>query len=115
MTVSDWLHLVAIALLGTVAQLALKRALDGVSGRRLQPNLARSPWAWTWLVGYLLSTALWLLVLRRVPLSQAFPILGLQFALVPIAARLFLNERMFAVQWLGVAAIVAGVALVGRG
>ena len=112
MTTLDWLQLIAVVLLGTVAQLALKRALDG-SGSPL--NLARSPWAWTWFLSYLLSTVIWLVVLRHVPLSQAFPILGLQFALVPIASRLFLRERMFIEQWLGVATIVAGVALVGRG
>lgn len=112
MTTLDWLQLIAVVLLGTAAQLALKRALDG-SGSPL--NLARSPWAWTWFLSYLLSTVIWLLVLRHVPLSQAFPILGLQFALVPIASRLFLREQMFIEQWLGVATIVAGVALVGRG
>ena len=112
MTTVDWLQLIAVVLLGTIAQLALKRALDSSSSPM---NLARSPWAWAWFVGYLLSTILWLLVLRRVPLSQAFPILGLQFALVPIAARLLLREQMFVEQWLGVATIVAGVALVGHG
>ena len=112
MTTADWLQLIAVVLLGTVAQLALKRALDGASS---QLKLLRSPWAWSWFISYLLSTILWLLVLRHVPLSQAFPILGLQFALVPIAARFFLREQMVVEQWLGVATIVAGVILVGRG
>lgn len=112
MTTADWLQLIAVVLLGTVAQLALKRALDSSDS---QLTLVRSPWAWSWFVSYLFSTILWLLVLRRVPLSQAFPILGLQFALVPIASRLFLREHMAIAQWLGVATIVAGVILVGRG
>ncbi len=112
MTTADWLQLIAVVLLGTIAQLALKRALDGAGS---QLNLVQSPWAWSWFVSYVISTILWLLVLRRVPLSQAFPILGLQFALVPIASRLFLREQMAIEQWLGVATIVAGVILVGRG
>jgi undecaprenyl phosphate-alpha-L-ara4N flippase subunit ArnE len=110
-----WLQLVAVVLLGTGAQLALKYALDGTSHPASRRPLARSPWAWVWFFSYALSTVLWLVVLRNVPLSQAFPILGLQFALVPIASRLLLKERMGGTQWLGVATIVIGVMLVGRG
>jgi undecaprenyl phosphate-alpha-L-ara4N flippase subunit ArnE len=115
MTVIVWAQLIAVVLLGTGAQLALKYALDrSVSGEAPRP-LIRSPWVWSWFACYLLSTVLWLVVLRSVPLSQAFPILGLQFALVPIASRLLLDERMQIPQWLGVATIVIGVTLVGRG
>ena len=110
-----WVQLIAVVLLGTVAQLALKYALDGTSRAVSGRSLAQSPWAWTWFFCYVLSTVLWLVILRSVPLSQAFPILGLQFALVPTASRLFLKEKMVGAQWLGVATIVIGVTLVGRG
>lgn len=115
MILAAWLQLIAVVLLGTGAQLALKYALDGTSHAVSARPLARSPWVWTWFLCYVLSTVLWLTVLRSVPLSQAFPILGLQFALVPIASRFFLDEKMLGEQWLGVATIVVGVALVGRG
>lgn len=101
--------------LGTGAQLALKHALDGAPSGKSPQSLLRSPWLWWWFFCYALSTVLWLVVLRSVPLSQAFPILGMQFAIVPIASKFFLRETMVGVQWLGVASIVVGVVLVGRG
>ena len=69
---------------------------------------------WTWFGCYLASTLLWLWALRVVPLSQAFPVLGLQFALVPLASKHFLKEDLLWAQWFGVIIIVLGVALVGR-
>jgi undecaprenyl phosphate-alpha-L-ara4N flippase subunit ArnE len=113
-----WIQLLVVVLLGTGAQLALKAALEhGASSRAdagLLAKLIRSRLMWIWFGCYLASTLLWLWALRVVPLSQAFPILGLQFALVPIAANRFLKEHFAWEQWLGVAIIVFGVALVGR-
>ena len=112
-----WIQLLTIVVLGTVAQVSLKAALDddgtrGGGGASLRALLC-SALLWTWVVCYLASTLLWLWALRVVPLSQAFPILGLQFALVPLASQRLLKERLLRGQWLGVAIIVVGVALVG--
>ena len=113
-----WLQLLTVVVLGTGAQLALKAALEHGGRSRakegLIAELLRSPLMWVWFGCYLASTLLWLWALRVVPLSQAFPILGLQFALVPIAANRLLREHLAWEQWLGVAIIVLGVALVGR-
>jgi undecaprenyl phosphate-alpha-L-ara4N flippase subunit ArnE len=51
--------------------------------------------------------------LRSIPLSQAFPILGLQYALIPVVSARLLKERMDPLQWCGIAFIAFGVALVG--
>ena len=56
---------------------------------------------------------LWLLVLRVVPVSVAYPMLSLNFVLVAIAARLIWRESYSLQQWFGTLAIVAGVALMG--
>jgi undecaprenyl phosphate-alpha-L-ara4N flippase subunit ArnE len=109
----DWAQLFVVVVLGTVAQLALKYALD--RGSSSAQSLLKSSWFWGWFVCYGFATVLWLIALRSVPLSQAFPVLGLQFALVPIASRWILRESMLFQQWIGVGAIVIGVALVGRG
>jgi undecaprenyl phosphate-alpha-L-ara4N flippase subunit ArnE len=47
-------------------------------------------------------------------LSKAFPILGLQFALIPLASARYLDERIAWMQWGGIAVIALGVALVGQ-
>ena len=56
---------------------------------------------------------LWLWVLRRVPVSVAYPMLSINFVLVALAARLIWQESYTLRQWLGTLAIVAGVALIG--
>ena len=113
-----WIQLFTVVVLGTVAQLALKAALDRIASPQQTAasvlRLARSPLMWTWFGCYLASTLLWLWALRVVPLSQAFPVLGLQFALVPLASKQFLKEDLLWGQWFGVVIIVIGVALVGR-
>mgnify|MGYP005846610745 CR=1 FL=1 len=63
---------------------------------------------------YVLGAALWLTVLSRVPLSFAYPILALSYAITPILAWLILNESIPSVRWLGVVAICVGVVLVSR-
>jgi undecaprenyl phosphate-alpha-L-ara4N flippase subunit ArnE len=112
----NWLALTEIAIvvvLGTAGQLALKRGLSA-SGSGGPRALLLSPWMWTWFVSYVVCTAMWILALRSIPLSQAFPLLGSQFALIPIASAWFLDEHVSRVQWLGVAVIAVGTALVGQ-
>lgn len=111
MSWGPWMVLLAVVLLGTVGQLALKMALQSSGG--LSPRrLAGSFHLWTWFLCYVAATILWLVVLRTIPLSQAFPVLGLTFALVPLVSNRLLKEHVAPGQWLGVAVIVTGVALV---
>lgn len=75
-------------------------------------NILSSRYFWFWLICYIVVTGLWLFVLRTIPLNQAFPSLGLTFALVPIASHHFLKEEVVFSQWLGIAIIVTGVIFV---
>ena len=108
-----WTEIAAVVFLGTAGQIALKRALAGTATTGPRGLLA-SPWMWGWLVSYVVCTALWLVALRSVALSQAFPLLGAQFALIPIASAWFLSETIAAPQWLGIVVIALGTALVGQ-
>ena len=114
MSAFAWPALALAIILGTAGQLLLKHALrgNGTTAHGLRGML--SPAMLGWLLCYAVTTLLWLLALRTIPLSQAFPLLGLQFALVPIASSRLLDEPVAPVQWLGIFAIVAGVALVGH-
>lgn len=58
---------------------------------------------------YGLATVLWLAVLTRVPLSQAFPFYGLSFLLVPVFAWFFLGESIPARVWAGGGVIAIGI------
>nr|WP_191091203.1 4-amino-4-deoxy-L-arabinose-phosphoundecaprenol flippase subunit ArnE [Pantoea stewartii] len=70
-----------------------------------------------WLLASLIMLALgmvaWLLVLQRLPVSLAYPMLSINFILVALAARFIWRERMSPLQWAGTVLIVAGVALIG--
>jgi undecaprenyl phosphate-alpha-L-ara4N flippase subunit ArnE len=111
-----WLLLLIVVVTGTTAQLSLKLALQGNNSSTPDTHpvksLLYSIYFWTWLACYILVTVLWLFVLRTIPLSQAFPALGLTFALVPLASHYLLHERIFSSQWLGIIVIVVGAILV---
>ena len=109
-----WPALSLAIVLGTAGQLLLKYALRQGGSAAIGLRTMLAPAMLAWLACYFLTTILWLLALRTLPLSQAFPILGLQFALVPIASSHWLDERISRLQWLGIIAIVAGVAMVGQ-
>jgi undecaprenyl phosphate-alpha-L-ara4N flippase subunit ArnE len=116
MNIIPWLVLSLVVVLGTTGQLSLKYAFqpptDPKAASQSKLNLLLSPYFWIWFVCYILVTGLWLFVLRFIPLSQAFPALGLTFALIPLGSHYFLGEQVVLSQWLGIATIVAGAILV---
>jgi len=60
---------------------------------------------------YFGATAVWLWVLRFVPLSRAYPWFALSFVLVPLASAYAFGESITARYAMGTALIVLGVAL----
>jgi undecaprenyl phosphate-alpha-L-ara4N flippase subunit ArnE len=52
---------------------------------------------------------LWLWLLGRVPLTQAFAFFGLSFFIVPFLANRFLGDAVSVYTWLGAAVISVGV------
>ena len=55
----------------------------------------------------------WLLVLQTLPVGQAYPSLSINFVLVALSAKFIFKEETSARLWLGVAAVTAGVMLMG--
>ena len=64
---------------------------------------------------YGIATVLWLGVLSCVELSQVFPFVGLSFVLAAVLGYFVFAEAVSAMRVAGIALIVAGVVLVGRG
>jgi undecaprenyl phosphate-alpha-L-ara4N flippase subunit ArnE len=73
----------------------------------------RSPWLWVALVSMGLALLLWLMVLQRLEVGVAYPMLSLNFVLVTLVARYVLAEPTDGRHWLGVALIVTGVVVMG--
>ena len=116
MNLITWFILMLVVVIGTVGQLSLKYAIhlssDGRKSSMKMQDFLLSRYFWIWFISYAIMTVLWLIVLRTIPLNQAFPVLGLTYALVPIASQHFLHEKLVFSQWLGIIIIVSGVVLV---
>lgn len=112
MSIISWLILMLVVVLGTAGQLSLKYAFQSSTATGQTKSILFSPYFWIWFISYVIVTILWLVILRTIPLSQAFPALGLTFALVPLASYYFLKEKVVFSQWIGIVIIVTGVVLV---
>jgi drug/metabolite transporter (DMT)-like permease len=106
----------------TAGQLTLKAGMSQVgfiSARRLGKPLEltmqilKTPLVPLGLALFVISAAFWMLVLSRVPLSFAYPFVGLTYVLITVFGKFVLKEHVPALRWAGIALIVAGIILVG--
>lgn len=105
-----------------VGQLAMKRGMIEVGF--ITGELARlpamalraltTPYVLFGFAAYGVSAALWLIILSRVDLSLAYPIVSLGYVLVVLTSWLLLGEHVTLLRWLGVFIICVGVYLVAR-
>ncbi|MGH8214939.1 MAG: DMT family transporter [Rhodanobacteraceae bacterium] len=75
-------------------------------------KVLHSRWIALGVAVYALEFVLWFAALSRVELSIAFPFAALGYAGVVLASRFILRERVSMRRWIGIGAIVVGVALV---
>jgi drug/metabolite transporter (DMT)-like permease len=93
--------------------LAVAHAASGRAGYLIAMLL--DPWVWVGLCGAVLAAVCWILTLRQLSVSTAYPFMALSFVIVPTGALVFLGEHVTALQWLGCCVIVAGVAVTAFG
>ncbi|MNI29618.1 putative 4-amino-4-deoxy-L-arabinose-phosphoundecaprenol flippase subunit ArnE [compost metagenome] len=106
--------LLVACLLTCLGQVAQKFAVESWRGgaKGLAFKL-RTPWIWLALCAMGAGLLLWLLVLQRLEVGIAYPMLSLNFVLVTLLARFVFDERIDRRHWLGVALVIAGVTLLG--
>ncbi|WP_097303447.1 4-amino-4-deoxy-L-arabinose-phosphoundecaprenol flippase subunit ArnE [Pseudomonas chlororaphis] len=109
------LLLLVACLLTCLGQIAQKFAVESWRGQS-SGALAklRSPWLWLALASLGLGLLVWLLVLQRVEVGIAYPMLSLNFVLITLIARFVFHEAIDRRHWLGVALVLAGVLLLSR-
>jgi drug/metabolite transporter (DMT)-like permease len=73
----------------------------------------KEPRLWIGLTLFGISALFWLVVLSRVPLSLAYPLVGVSYILIVAFARLFLGEHVPPLRWVGVSIVALGIAVVG--
>lgn len=73
---------------------------------------------WIVLVGlmcFALNVVFYSYALQKLPISIAYPVMTITgFAIIAVVAGLMLSERLSAIQWVGIAAILIGVTLVAK-
>lgn len=109
--------------LATGGQLLLKAGMNRVgyigSERLASPVSLVLQLIKTWQVPvglcvFFISAGFWLLVLSRVPLSFAYPFVGLTYVLITLFGKFVLHESVPGLRWVGLALIITGILIVGR-
>ena len=115
------LGLLLVSVVFAVAgQLTLKTAMDSVGRIGKSSQLGetalralKEPLLWMGLALFGISALFWLVVLSRVRLSVAYPIVGVSYILIVLLARFRLHEHVPPLRWVGVSVIALGIAIIG--
>ncbi len=97
-----------------VGQLLFKHVGDALRGRPVADAayaLARQPALYAALAIYGMSTLLWIWILTRVSLVQAYPWVAVGIIVVPILSRYVYHEVAGPMYWVGAALCAIGVVL----
>ncbi len=78
-------------------------------------NVFKSPMVLIGLFCYVISAAIWLVVISAVDLSFAYPFIGLTYVLILIVSKFILKEDVNPIRWAGAAIITIGVIVLSRG
>jgi multidrug transporter EmrE-like cation transporter len=73
----------------------------------------REPRLWAGLALFAISSVFWLVVLSRVPLSVAYPFVGISYIFIVLFSRFMLHESVPSLRWFGVFVVAAGIAIIG--
>jgi drug/metabolite transporter (DMT)-like permease len=116
--VIQYVWLIVSVLLGAVGQVMMKWGVGA-----WKPSVGGEP-AWSqlmshWpvaagLASYGLSSLFWLLTLRKLPLSTAYPMVSLGYILVMALSCYLFQESLSLQKWFGAAFISLGVLLIAR-
>ncbi|MDQ4095507.1 MAG: SMR family transporter [Actinomycetota bacterium] len=110
---------VVFAIAGQLTLKAAMREIGRIGAREVSATtetLKRAvtePRLWVGLVLFGVSALFWLVVLSRVPLSVAYPFVGVSYILIVLFARVFLHEHVPTLRWIGVIVVAIGIAIVG--
>ena len=120
MTLSAFALILLAVTLNGVAQLLLKAGTQalgalGVAGAGATLMAAAfQPWILLGLACYVISFAVWILALGKVPVSIAYPMLSIGYVFNALAAWWLFNEALTAQKLIGLGIILLGVVVLAR-
>lgn len=124
MTFRIFLLVLVSVTISALAQVALKRGMSGpvvqsaLNGDDLMHKLisvGTSPMVFLGLGLYALGAMVWLLVLARIDVSQAYPFVGIGFVITLGFGVLMLGETVTLPRILGILLVAVGIVFLSRG
>jgi len=109
-------------LLNACAQIALKQGMRQIgtfsfTTENIFPVMLRTgmnPYVMAGLTCYVVSVMVWLMVLSRVEVTFAYPLLSIGYIVTAFAGWVFFDENMNYLRWSGILVICLGVYLITR-
>lgn len=111
MSMSSIFYISVAVVLGSAAQLFLKA---GTNAAPVDLKLALDPRILAGIACYAVSLVVWILALSKTPVSVAYPMVSIGFALNALLAWWLLGEAVTPMRMLGIGVIIVGVFLVAR-
>jgi len=117
------LMIFASVLIGVFGQLSLKTGMTQVGRIDAQAlsqpiqtliRIFTTPIILAGIAMYIVGTLIWLVVLSRMDLSYAYPLVATTYVFTPLLANVLLHEPIPTLRWLGIAFILVGVFIVAR-
>ena len=108
-------HYISLALailIGTLAQIGLK---EGTTKSDTIESLLIEPYILVSLIAYGVAAIFYILAIRHIPLSVAFPSVASSYVLVALISNLLWAEPFGKTQILGIGLIILGIYILGLG
>ncbi len=105
--------IIAATMVGAFGAFYLKKGSERFSRKRLTVTTILTNWQF--LLGgtlYVASIPIYLVALKRLPVSVAYPMTSMTYIWSAILASLFLDEHVTKQRWAGILLIIAGIVLV---
>lgn len=118
----SWMMIFISVVLGVIGQLSMKHGMSKIGFisfdlTSLSSNFLRTitaPFVLLGLFSYAISAIFWLVVLSRVDLSYAYPMVSIGYVLVLILSWALFHEHIPFIRIMGVLLICSGVFLISR-
>ncbi len=109
--------LVLTMIFSVMAQFFLKKGIDSSSLSTSFMSLVKtifSPFVFIGFILYGLSAVTWLFVIKKIPLSTAYPSLALTYIAILVIGYLFFSEQITSLKIIGIICISFGVILINK-
>ena len=108
--------------LNAIAQLLLKQGMLRIGSFSMEaagilavaPRVATNGFVWGGLLSYVVSVGVWLLVLSRVDVSYAYPMVSLGYVFAVIVAWAVFHENVSLLRVVGVLVVCLGIYVIAR-